>query len=61
MKLSKKLFIIGLSFATLETFYFGSNLLPGSRSEFICDIISIVIVFIGGLVYIAESGEEINI
>ncbi len=30
-------FLIGFAFAIIETLYFGSNWMPESRAEFICD------------------------
>lgn len=37
-------------FGFAETWYFGWNLLPKTKNEFVCDLISIIADFIGWLV-----------
>jgi hypothetical protein len=48
------LMLLALIFAHVETVYFGSNFLPQSGMELLCDVISILIM-ISGIHYISKS------
>ena len=46
-KTGNLLIVVSILFASIETAYFGCNLYPTRNEEFICDIISLIILFIG--------------
>lgn len=46
--------VFGMLFAFGETNYFGNNLFPGSTAESVCDIVSLVICVVGGLIYLKK-------
>jgi hypothetical protein len=48
------LMLLALIFAHVEPVYFGSNFLPQSGMELLCDVISILIM-ISGIHYISKS------
>jgi hypothetical protein len=48
------LMLLALIFAHMETVYFGSNFLPQSGMELLCDIVSILILILG-IHYISKS------
>lgn len=60
-KIGFVLMIIGIIFAVTETIYFGSNWLPESREEFICDYIACAIVHSGiALMFYAMTNSTIT-
>jgi hypothetical protein len=48
------LMLLALIFCHVETVYFGSNFLPQSGMELLCDIVSILILILG-IHYISKS------
>lgn len=52
------LMFLGLFFGIAETIYFGSNWLPESRAEFICDAISLMIAGGGEALLIYGAGKQ---
>jgi hypothetical protein len=51
------LIVFGILFVIIETVYFGGNLFPSSRNEFMCDMISLGCVVGGSLIVKTENNE----
>jgi len=59
-RLSLLFLVVGIIFGVAETIYFGSNWLPQSRAEFVCDFISIALTQTGTTLFGVAFIEYIN-
>jgi len=57
-KIGNILLIVAIVFALGETYYFGSEWLPESTAEFICDSIALMIGTVGATLKILHAYEK---